>query len=347
MLSAAYSWLFRTFIHKTDPEYAHHHGLGAIGYAGKLLPTRRLMRATLGYMPTHKRQAGRVITIGNRIVSGRLGLAAGMDKNAQAVLGMTALGFAFVEIGTITPQPQPGNEAPRLWRLMDHHGLRNRMGFNNEGAHAAAQRLRELRSTREGRQAIVGANIGKNKITPEEDAAQDYQTCARILSPWVDFIVVNVSSPNTPGLRNLQAVEHLRPIVEATQHGCTEGTTRDIPIFVKIAPDLDDEDIIAIAQLTRQMHLAGVVATNTTIAHDLGDGGVSGKPLKERALEVVRLLALHLSDDQILIGTGGIFTPDDALDMLACGADLVEAFTAFVFQGPSWPGMMNRALAHY
>lgn len=348
MIRAAYSWLFRTLIHHSDPEAAHHVGLGAIELAGKCPPARGLMRATLGHLDAQDPESlpeRRRVRIGERFVTGRLGLAAGMDKDARAVLGLTALGFGFIEVGTITPRPQPGNEAPRLWRLMEDKGLRNRMGFNNEGADAAAKRLRELRSSRVGRTAIVGANIGKNKTTPEADAAADYEYCARLLAPYVDFVVVNVSSPNTPGLRDLQSVDHLRPILQAARRGCEASLKRRMPLFVKIAPDLANEDVVAVAELTKELGLAGVVATNTTIAHDLGDGGVSGAPLRERALEVVRLVAEHLDDDQILIGTGGVFSEADARAMLAAGADLVEAFTAFVYEGPSWPGEVNRALA--
>ncbi|WP_115727483.1 quinone-dependent dihydroorotate dehydrogenase [Actinomyces culturomici] len=348
MIRAAYSWLFRAFIHRSDPEAAHRLGLGAIALAGRFAPTRCLMRATLGHLdapdPATLPERRRV-RIGERLVPGRLGLAAGMDKDARAVLGLTALGFGFVEVGTITPKPQPGNDSPRLWRLMEDEGLRNRMGFNNEGADAAAARLKELRSSRAGRAAIVGANIGKNKTTSEADAAADYEYCARLLAPWVDFVVVNVSSPNTPGLRDLQSVDALRPILAAARRGCEASVEREMPLFVKIAPDLDDSDIAAIVDLTKELGLAGVVATNTTIDHGLGDGGVSGAPLRDRALEVVRFVAERLDDDQILIGTGGIFTEADARAMLDAGADLVEAFTAFVFEGPSWPGEVNRALA--
>lgn len=163
------------------------------------------------------------LTLGERRLPSRLGLAAGMDKDAEAVLGMCALGYAFVEIGTVTPRPQPGNDAPRLWRLMEERGLRNRMGFNNAGADAAAEKLRELRSTPAGRAAIVGANIGKNKVTSEADAPADYEYCAKTLAHWVDFVVVNVSSPNTPGLRDLQSVDHLRPILQAARRGCEAG----------------------------------------------------------------------------------------------------------------------------
>lgn len=282
--------------------------------------------------------------LGQRLVRSRLGLAAGMDKDARAVLGLTALGFGFVEVGTITPRPQPGNDAPRLWRLIESDALRNRMGFNNEGALAAAQRLRQLRSTRDGRNAIVGVNIGKNKSTPESAAAADYEYCATVLAPWADFVVVNVSSPNTPGLRDLQSVEHLRPILLAALKGCTLPD-RQVPLFVKIAPDLADADILSIVALVKELGLAGIVATNTTIQHSYGTGGVSGAPLRGRALDVVRLISEHLDDDHILIGAGGIFTVDDARAMLAAGADLVEAFTGFVFNGPAWPGYMNRQLS--
>ena len=191
----------------------------------------------------------------------------------------------------------------------------------------------------------MGANIGKNKVTSEEDAPADYEYCAKTLAHWVDFVVVNVSSPNTPGLRDLQSVDHLRPILQAARRGCEAGAPdRVMPLFVKIAPDLADEDIVAIVELTKELGLAGVVATNTTINHDLGEGGVSGAPLLPRALEVVSLIARHLDEEQILIGTGGISSPEDALRMIGAGADLVEAFSAFIFEGPSWPGEVSRAL---
>ena len=351
MIGSAYRWAFQHFISKSDPERAHHLGLGAIALAGAFAPTRGLMRATVGHLdprtaPTRVVDgAEQPLMIGPRALASRMGLAAGMDKNAEAVLGLAALGFAFVEVGTITPRPQPGNDAPRLWRLVDQRGLRNRMGFNNDGADAAAVRLRALRSTKAGRSAVVGANIGKNKTTPEEDAPRDYAYCARALAPWVDFIVINVSSPNTPGLRDLQSVDHLRPILQAARRGCEAGAPdRTMPLFVKIAPDLADEDIVAVVELTKELGLAGVVATNTTINHDLGEGGVSGAPLLPRALEVVSLVARHLDEEQILIGTGGISSPEDALRMIGAGADLVEAFSAFIFEGPSWPGEVSRAL---
>lgn len=346
MLEHVYPWLFRTVIRHSDPERAHRVGLGAVALAGECPPLRGLLRATTGYLPRAGVTPGAdAPRIGGRVLPGRLGLAAGMDKDARAVLGMSALGFAFVEIGTVTPRPQPGNEPPRMWRLMERGGIRNRMGFNNQGVEAAAARLRRLRSTRAGRATVVGANIGKNKVTPEEGAAEDYRTCARVLAPWVDFVIVNVSSPNTPGLRDLQSVDHLRPVLVAAREGLEEAVpTRRVPLFVKIAPDLADEDVVAVVELSRDLGLEGIVATNTTIDHDLGDGGVSGRPLFERALRVVSLVASHLGEDQTLIATGGITDVEDARSMLDAGADLLEAFTAFVFEGPTWPGALNRAL---
>lgn len=351
---SVYPWLFRTFIRHVDAEQAHVLGLEAVSIAGRIPPVRGLLRATVGHLdpdrgapaPSWSARQPRP-HIGPREVPGRIGLAAGMDKNARAVLGMSALGFAFVEIGTVTPRPQPGNDKPRAWRLMEDHGIRNRMGFNNLGAEAAAAQLRRLRSIPAGRSAIVGANIGKNKTTPEDRADEDYFTCAQALAPWADFVVVNVSSPNTPGLRDLQAVGHLRPILEAARRGCEAAIEHRVPLFVKIAPDLSDEDIIAVADLSREIGLEGIVATNTTIDHDLGEGGMSGKPLFPRALEVVRLVGGHLDDGQTLIATGGVFSAADARAMLDAGADLIEAFTAFVFEGPTWPGQLNRALEQY
>lgn len=353
MSFSVYPWLYRHLIKHTDPEWAHHMGIGALSLAGSTGVTRALLRSTVGYLgggaPVLARRDAqpRTVTFGERVVPGVLGLAAGMDKDAQAIEGIAALGFAFIEIGTVTPVGQPGNEQPRLWRLIEEDGLRNRMGFNNEGVAAAAQRLRALRSTASGRSIIVGANIGKNKVTPEANAADDYYICAKTLAPWVDFVVVNVSSPNTPGLRDLQSVESLCPILEAARKGCEEATERRMPLFVKIAPDLVDEDIVAVVKLTQELQIEGIVATNTTINHSLGEGGVSGRPLFDRSLEVVRLIAQHLSPEQTLIAAGGITTVDEAIAMLDAGADLLEGLSAFVHQGPAWPGKMNRALAAY
>ena len=350
---SVYARAFPRIISRTDPEQAHHVALAAIAAAGRIPPARGLLRATIGHLDPDEgiglasgMDARRPLaSIGGRTVPGRLGLAAGMDKNAEAVVGMASLGFAFVEVGTVTPRPQPGNEAPRLWRLTESGGLRNRMGFNNAGAVAVAENLRRARSTRAGRAIVIGANIGKNKTTPESGAARDYFEVARQLAPWSDFVVVNVSSPNTPGLRDLQAAARLRPVLEAARRGCQASVAdRRVPLMVKIAPDLPEAGIVEICALARDLGLEGVVATNTTTNHHLGEGGVSGQPLFERALDVVTLVGEHLDDSQVLIASGGIATPRQARLMLDAGADLLEAFTAFIYEGPTWPGRMNRTL---
>ena len=334
-----YRLVYRLVLSKTDPERIHDAAMSAIGAFGRS-PLAPLASATVGH-----RGGDRLAGLIARPVPGRLGMAAGQDKNGTAILGTIALGFAFTEIGTVTPRPQPGNEGPRLWRIPGERAFRNRMGFNNDGADAAAVRLRALRSTKAGRSAVVGANIGKNKTTPDEDAPRDYAYCARVLAPWVDFIVINVSSPNTPGLRDLQNVKALRPILAAVREAADAAAHRHVPLLVKIAPDLADEDIDAVADLVLKMGLDGVVATNTTVDHDLGEGGLSGAPLLPRSLEVVRRLRSRLGEGPTIIGVGGISSIMDAELMLDAGADLLQAYTAFIYNGPAWPGRINRALA--
>ena len=219
------------------------------------------------------------------------------------------------------------------------------MGFNNSGADEAAKRLRALRRTPRGRSIVVGANIGKTKVTSLEDAVEDYRYSAKAVARWVDYLVVNVSSPNTPGLRSLQSVEALRPILEAVREAADQAAMRHVPLLVKIAPDLADEDLDAVADLVLDLGLDGVVATNTTIDHDLGDGGLSGAPLLPRSLEVVRRLRSRLGEGPTIIGVGGISSIMDAELMLDAGADLLQAYTAFIYNGPAWPGRINRALA--
>lgn len=340
-----YRLLFRTVAVRTDPELAHHVGMRLLGAAGRTPVVHRLVRATVGRRPASPvpdaAHGGPFV----RPVPGRLGLAAGLDKDATAILGLDALGFGFVEVGTLTPRPQPGNERPRLWRHVDLRAVRNRMGFNNEGVAPAARRLRALRSTRRGRGVVVGVNIGKNKSTDAADAVADYVAAARQVARWCDYLVVNVSSPNTPGLRDLQAVEHLRPILAAVQRAADAVAHRRVPVLVKIAPDLSGGDVDAVAALVLDLGLAGVVATNTTVDHDLGPGGLSGEPLRERALDVVRRLRDRLGPDPVVIGVGGIGSDADARAMLEAGATLVQAYTAFIYEGPALPGRVNRALA--
>ncbi|WP_072341208.1 quinone-dependent dihydroorotate dehydrogenase [Actinomyces urinae] len=337
-----YRWIFDYGLVHTDPEIAHEVAIKAIELAGSSTVARAGMGMVFDYADTSI-PAG--ATFLPRRLKGRLGLAAGMDKNALAVEGMAAMGFGFLEIGTVTPRPQPGNDKPRLWRLPASREIRNRMGFNNDGVDIVKQRLKKLRSTPAGRQIVVGANIGKNKVTANADAASDYEICARELARFVDFLVINVSSPNTPGLRSLQSTETLRPIIETTLQAARKSARRDVPVFVKIAPDLTNEDILEVADLAKELGLAGVVAANTTIKHTLGEGGVSGPRLLKRGLEIVKMLREHLDPEQTIIAVGGISTPEDALAYLDAGADLLEAFTAYIYEGPTWPGKINRAIA--
>lgn len=280
-----------------------------------------------------------------RPVPGYLGLAAGMDKDALAPLQFGAFGFAFVEVGTVTPRPQPGNDKPRLWRILPLRAVRNRMGFNNQGAREMAHRLQKLRSSAAGRSLILGVNLGKNKTTELADAAEDYRVSARQLAKYADYLVINVSSPNTPGLRSLQASEQLRQIGQAVVAAGRQSAGRQVPVLVKLAPDLGNDQLKELAQIVKEVGLAGVIATNTTTNHDFGEGGLSGPPLKERALEVVRLLRQELGDDYLIIGCGGIEDETSARQFLDAGADLLETFTAMIYKGPSYAGNLNKQLS--
>jgi dihydroorotate dehydrogenase len=340
-----YDLLYKTVLTRIDPEVIHDVCVKGVALTGRLPFVRDVVRQAWG-----RRPAIPVPSAGQggpfaRPVPGVLGLAAGMDKEGEAVEGMDALGFGFIEVGTFTAQAQPGNDKPRMWRYPATRAVRNRMGFNNSGADEAARRLRELRSTVRGRSIVVGANIGKTKVVPLEDAVEDYRYSAAAVARWADYLVVNVSSPNTPGLRDLQNVESLRPILEAVREAGDAAAHRHVPLLVKIAPDLADADIDAVADLVTDMGLDGVVATNTTIDHDLGEGGLSGAPLLPRSLEVVRRLRARLGEGPTIIGVGGISSIMDAELMLDAGADLLQAYTAFIYNGPAWPGRINRALA--
>ena len=273
------------------------------------------------------------------------GLAAGFDKNATGIDAWAALGFGFAEIGTVTAEAQPGNPPPRLFRLPADRALINRMGFNNAGAAAAAGRLREHTPT-----VPIGANIGKTKLVPAEDAAADYATSARLLGPRTDFVVVNVSSPNTPGLRDLQAVQSLRPVLDAVLDSV------EVPVLVKIAPDLSDADIDAVADLAVELGLAGIVATNTTISRDglrsdpervaeIGAGGLSGAPVAHRSLDVLRRLYARVGDRLILVSVGGIETPEQAWERILAGASLLQGYTGFIYGGPLWTRRLHRGIA--
>ena len=334
-----YRLLFDLVLRRFDPEVAHHLAFRLIRLAAAAPGLSHLVRRLTA-------PAGAPVRALGRDVPGRFGLAAGFDKEAVGVPGLTMLGFAFVEVGTITQQAQPGNDRQRLWRVLDQHALRNRMGFNNEGAEAAAARLARLRSTPRGRRYVVGVNIGKNKVTAAVDAAADYATCARLLAPWADYLVVNVSSPNTPGLRDLQSVDALRPLLVAAREAADAVTAPGtVPLLVKIAPDLADADVLAVADLVTELGLDGVVAVNTTVAHDLGPGGLSGPPLLARGLEVVRLLRGRLGVGPTVIGVGGVSSASDVQAYVVAGADLVQGYTGFIYQGPFWAAGIHRRLA--
>jgi dihydroorotate dehydrogenase len=346
----AYDALFGRVLTRTDPERAHHAAFRAIRTARPVLAagSRRLHRG-----------AEPVEAMGLTF-PGVLGLAAGFDKNAVGIDALAALGFSFVEIGTVTGEPQPGNERPRLFRLPQDKAIVNRMGFNNDGAEVVAERLarrsRRARGWRDGG-PVLGVNIGKTKVVPEEEAARDYQKSARLLAPYADYLVVNVSSPNTPGLRDLQAVEKLRPLLEAVRTAADETAPRRVPLLVKIAPDLSDEEVLAVADLALDLGLDGIVATNTTISREglrsspqdvaaVGAGGLSGAPVRERADDVMLLLRKRVGPDLTLVGVGGISSVEDARARLDAGATLLQSYTGFVYGGPLWPGRLQRGLDH-
>ena len=274
-----------------------------------------------------------------------LGVAAGFDKGAVMYNALGAMGFGAVEVGTVTALGQPGNPRPRLFRLPDDGALLNRMGFNNDGAEAAERAVRAVPP----RGVVLGVNLGKSKVTALERAREDYRDSAARLGPLADYLVINVSSPNTPGLRALQSVEALEGIITAVREATA---ARPVPLLVKLAPDLADEDLDAVTDLARTLRLDGLVATNTTIRRDglrdpeaakaLGDGGVSGAPVKARSTEVIRRIRRRAGGELTLIGVGGVRTADDAWEKIAAGASLVQVYTGFVYEGPT---MARRILA--
>ena len=280
---------------------------------------------------------------------GPFGMAAGFDKNAEMVKELGQLGFSHVEIGTVTRHAQEGNPKPRLFRLKKDLSLINRMGFNNDGADAVARRLEKLRSSSRNL-PVIGVNIGKSKITELEDAVSDYEYSAEKLAPFADYIAVNVSSPNTPGLRSLQAIDQLEPILKGVI-----AKAAGKPVLVKIAPDLADEDVLGVAALATKLGLSGVIATNTTVSRSslktdsqsvaaMGAGGLSGPVLKDRSIEVLKLLRANLPSEIAIISVGGVFSSSDVSQRLELGASLVQGYTGFVYEGPLWARKINRGL---
>lgn len=280
-----------------------------------------------------------------------VGLAAGFDKDALLFRELSCMGFGFIEIGTLTPQPQPGNPAPRLFRLPADHALINRMGFNNRGVEAAVRRLRRKKGN-----IIIGGNIGKNKVTPNAQANDDYEKCFHALHPYVDYFVINVSSPNTPNLRELQEKAPLTELLAHVQQ-LNNKTGQPRPVLLKIAPDLTNPQLDDIVDIVRETRIDGIIATNTTISREglitppaeveeTGAGGLSGDPLRERSTEVIRYI-VNRSEGRIpVIGVGGIRHPQDALEKLEAGASLVQVYTGFIYEGPALIKKINRFLAH-
>ncbi|MFN8278006.1 MAG: quinone-dependent dihydroorotate dehydrogenase [Chitinophagales bacterium] len=321
--------ILRALLFQLDAERAHHLALSALKYPALAAVTSeplvdpRLSRQLFGlHFPNP------------------VGLAAGLDKNAEAIDGLAQLGFGFVEIGTITPKPQEGNPKPRLFRLKEDEALINRMGFNNVGALAAARNLSARKSS-----VIVGGNIGKNKTTPNEDAANDYIRCFSLLHEVVDYFVVNVSSPNTPGLRELQDRDSLERILNTLQEANAALTIRK-PLLLKIAPDLNESQLEDIVSICEELQMSGLVATNTTMSREklphflpseiesFGAGGLSGKPLRERATEVVTTIHRLANGRLPVIGVGGIMSADDGLEKFEAGASLIQLYSGFVYHGP-------------
>lgn len=341
-----YERALRPLLFRVDPERIHELAMGSLALAA---PLAGRVAAPDGDGRLRVRAMG--LDLANP-----LGLAAGFDKRARAVPTWSALGFGFVEVGTVTALAQPGNPRPRLFRLPADRALINRMGFNNDGAHRIAARLAGWERRGLLRHATVGINLGKSKVTPGEDAPRDYAASLRQLWAYADYVVVNVSSPNTPGLRDLQAVGPLGDIVDALQEvdrdlAAAGGPSR--PLLVKIAPDLADADVAAVVAMARDRRVAGVIVANTTLgrgglASPVGlteqAGGLSGAPVRARCTELVRQVARQAEGELAVIGVGGVFTADDLWDTLAAGADLVQGYTGFVYGGPGWPRALLRGL---
>jgi len=335
-----YKALFKLLFSKLDPEQAHYLGMFAIKILG-LTGLAKISQLGVKKKPLQAFELD---------FSGPFGIAAGFDKNANAVKELGQLGFSHVEIGTVTRHPQSGNPKPRLFRLVKDEALINRMGFNNDGADQVAKRLAKLRASG-AKLPVIGVNIGKSKITELVDAVSDYEYSTKVLAPVADYIAVNVSSPNTPGLRSLQEINQLEPILVAVIRSALGK-----PVLVKIAPDLEDSAVIEVATLVKKLGLAGVIATNTTVSRDglltvheqvnsYGSGGLSGPVLATRSKEVLVLLREELGKDFLIISVGGVVDGGNVLERLNLGADLVQGYTGFVYQGPLWGRKINASLS--
>jgi dihydroorotate dehydrogenase len=332
--------LIKPLLFQFDPETIHYVVTGALRRVNRIWGVKSLFKNL--YQLEDKRLVREVLGLKFK---NPIGLAAGFDKNASMIEELAEFGFGFIEIGTVTPLPQPGNEKPRMFRLPQDDALINRMGFNNQGVDVVAARLKQV--NRKG--LIIGGNIGKNKLTPNEDAVSDYIKCFDRLFDVVDYFVVNVSSPNTPGLRELQEKEPLKHILNTLQQRNNKNQISR-PILLKIAPDLTNSQLDDIIEIVMETKIAGLIATNTTISRDdlvssenlkKESGGLSGKPLTVRSTEVIRYLSEHSNKSFVIIGVGGIHSPEDAIEKIQAGASLIQLYTGFIYEGP---GLVKRIL---
>ena len=340
-----YKKIIRPLFFLFDPESIHKIVTGFMKLSGYIPGMPALLRSVYCYKHKSLEREFFGIKFDNPI-----GLAAGFDKEAELIDDLANFGFGFVEIGTLTPKPQPGNPKPRMFRLPQDKAIINRMGFNNKGVHSAVPRLRKRKS-----KIIIGGNIGKNKITQNQFAIRDYECCLEALHPVVDYFVVNVSSPNTPELRSLQEKEPLLELLTAVKKKCLEMELYK-PVLLKIAPDLNDTELDDIIEITKTTKIDGIIATNTTInrdglsssssrVEDIGAGGLSGLPLKARSNEVIRYLRKKLGKKYPIIGVGGVFSSEDAIDKLKAGASLVQIYSGFIYEGPGMIKKINKAIA--
>jgi dihydroorotate dehydrogenase len=330
--------IIRSILFLFDAEKAHYFAMGALKQLCRFKLTHWLVKLI------YQTKSQRSITVWNIKFPNLVGLGAGFDKNARYLTELEALGFGFVEIGTVTPLPQEGNPKPRLFRLPADKALINRMGFNNDGVEVIANRLKEWRSKNANSQLIIGGNIGKNKITPNENAVSDYEICFRKLYDWVDYFVVNVSSPNTPGLRELQEKESLRTILTALQKMNIE-LGKQKPLLLKIAPDLTKEQVNDVVELSLEIKLDGLVVSNTTIDRSdlttrkkriekMGAGGLSGEPLQNKSSDLISFINQRTKGEIPIIGSGGIHSGKSAKNKIYYGATLIQIWTGFVYEGP-------------
>lgn len=340
-------FLIKPLLFKFDPELVHHFVTANLKRFNRFPGGQALSRSLWGlYDPRLERD------VFGLHFKNPVGLAAGFDKNAEMMSEMANLGFGFVEVGTVTPLPQPGNPKPRMFRLPEDGGLINRMGFNNDGVEVVAERLAAFRANGDQKQLIIGGNIGKNKVTPNEEAVSDYIKCFDRLFDVVDYFVVNVSSPNTPGLRELQEKEPLMQLLGTLQQrNSKNGISR--PILLKIAPDLTNEQLDDIVYIVQQTGIAGIIATNTTISREglvsndklkNETGGLSGKPLTKRSTEVIAYIHKKSKGAFPIIGVGGIHSVEDAVEKLQAGASLLQLYTGFIYEGPGLIKRINKKI---